>query len=145
MALLPDTGISDVGTVISTAELQPNKTYKMVIPDEQVMGSLTDNLSAVQQAAYKILNTERYKHIIYSWNYGVELQDLFGKPIPYVLSEIPRRITEALLQDDRIEDVTDFDISWNTDNSQGNKGDVLAKFTIQSIYGDIEMQKVVAV
>lgn len=141
MALLPDTGTSDVGTVIGKAELQPNRTYKMLVSDEHVIGTLDDNLSAVKQAAYKILNTERYKHVIYSWNYGVELQDLFGKPIPYVLSEIPRRITEALVQDDRIDDVTDFDISWTRDNSKGNRGDVIARFKIKSIYGEIEMQK----
>lgn len=145
MALLPDTGTSDVGTVIGKAELRPNKTYKMLVSDEQVMGALEDKLSAVQQAAYKILNTERYKHVIYSWNYGVELQDLFGKPIPYVLSEIPRRITEALVQDDRIDDVTDYDISWTRDNSRGNRGDVVVKFKIQSIYGEIEMQKEVPI
>ena len=145
MALLPDTGTSDVGTVIGKAELQPNKTYKMLASDEQVMGTLEDKLSAVQQAAYKILNTERYKHVIYSWNYGVELQDLFGKPIPYVLSEIPRRITEALVQDDRIDDVTDYNLSWTRDNSQRNRGDVVVKFKIQSIYGEIEMQKEVPI
>ena len=145
MALLPDSSTSNTGTVISKAELLPNKTYKMLVSDEQVMGTLEDKLSAVQQAAYKILNTERYKHVIYSWNYGVELQDLFGKPIPYVLSEIPRRITEALLQDDRINAVTDFDLSFEKDNSQGKRGDVLAKFTIKSIYGEIEMKKGVAI
>lgn len=145
MALLPDTSVSDTGTTIETAEIQPNKTYKMRIADEQVLGAIEDKLTAVQQAAYKILNTERYKHVIYSWNYGVELQDLFGKPIPYVLSEIPRRITEALVQDDRINDVTDFDISYVRANAQGRRGDVLAKFKIQSIYGEIEMQKGVAI
>lgn len=117
----------------------------MKIADEQVAGTFDDKLTAVRQAAYKILNTERYKHVIYSWNYGAELQDLFGKPIPYVLSEIPRRITEALVQDDRINAVTDYDISYVRDNSQGKRGDVLVKFKIQSIYGEIEMQKEVAI
>ncbi|WP_315002264.1 DUF2634 domain-containing protein [uncultured Selenomonas sp.] len=89
----------------------------------------------------KILNTERYEYVIYSWNYGVELADLFGKPIPYVLSEIPRRVREALVQDDRIRDVTDFDIRYVRDNAQGRRGDVLACFRVQSIYGDIAMEK----
>jgi hypothetical protein len=69
----------------------------------------TDDLDAVIQAIYLILNTERYKHIIYSWDYGVELVDLFGKPMPYVMSELPRRIKEALIQDNRISDVIDFE------------------------------------
>ena len=39
----------------------------------------------------------------------MELVDLIGKPMPYVMSELPRRIQEALTQDDRIDDVVDFE------------------------------------
>lgn len=69
----------------------------------------TDGLEAVVQAVYLILSTERYQFIIYSWDYGVELVDLFGKPMPYVMSELPRRLKDALTQDDRITDVVDFE------------------------------------
>ena len=75
----------------------------------------------------------------------MELADLFGKPIPYVLSEIPRRIREALVQDDRINDVTDFDIRYVRSNAQGRRGDVLARFKVWSIYGDIAMEKGVSI
>lgn len=141
MALLPDTDSSDTGTAIGIAstEKYPNKTYRMKIDDEKIEGTITMYLEAVQQAVYKILNTERYKHVIYSWNYGVELADLFGKPIPYVLPEIPRRIREALVQDDRINDVTDFDLSYTKD------GSVLAKFTVVTIYGDLQEEKAVKI
>lgn len=116
-----------------------NKTYKMDIENERIQGHIADNIESVKQAVYKCLNTERYKHCIYSWNYGVELSDLFGKPIPYVLPEIPRRIKEALLYDDRIEDVTDFDLK------HGKNGDVYAKFTVHSIFGDFEYEKAVKI
>ena len=69
----------------------------------------TDGFDALKQAIYLILSTERYQYPIYSWDYGVELFDLIGKPMPYVMAEVPRRITEALTQDDRIDDVTDFE------------------------------------
>ena len=75
----------------------------------------------------------------------MELAELFGKPIPYVLSEIPRRIREALVQDDRINDVTDFDIRYVRRNAQGRRGDVLARFRVRSIYGDIAMEKGVSI
>ena len=68
---------------VSTAAQMPSKSYRMLIEDERIIGNI-DQLDAVAQACYKILNTERYVHVIYSWNYGVELQELFGKPIPYV-------------------------------------------------------------
>ena len=145
MALLPDTNTRSIGGGLATAAAQPNLTYRMQIEEERIQGALSERLAAVEQAAYKILNTERYAHVIYSWNYGVELADLFGKPIPYVLSEIPRRIREALVQDDRINAVTDFDISYVRDNAQGRRGDVLARFKVRSIYGDIAMEKGVTI
>lgn len=141
MALLPDTSNAPNGTTVqvSTQETYPNKTYKMRIEEEWIDGVLTNEIEAVKQAVYKILNTERYKYVIYSWNYGVELEDLFGKPIPYVLPEIPRRIREALIQDDRINDVINFDLSYTKD------GNVTAKFTVVTIYGDLEVEKEVRI
>lgn len=141
MALLPDTSDAPNGTTIqvSTQETYPNQTYKMRIDEEQIDGTITDDLEAVRQAVYKILNTERYRFVIYDWSYGVELEELFGKPIPYVLPEIPRRIREALIQDDRISDVINFDLSYTKD------GNVTAKFTVVTIYGDLEAEKEVRV
>lgn len=132
MALLPDKGIEITET--TTIATQPNKTYKMLIEDEKVLGT-TDDLDAIEQAIYKILNTERYKYVIYSWNYGVELDDLFGKPIPWVMSEIPRRVHESLIQDDRINDVIEFELSHD------GKGNVLAKFKAVTVAGVIEIEK----
>ena len=130
MGLLPETSSTSAEFSVDS---QPNKSYKMLIDNEKVLGTV-DDLEAVEQACYKVLNTERYQYVIYSWNYGIELQDLFGKPIPYVFSELPRRIREALTQDDRVNDVTDFDLSHT-------KGDVLAKFKVVTKNGVIEMQK----
>lgn len=79
------------------------------------------------------MQTERYDYVIYSWNYGIEIRDLIGEPIPYVYAELERRVTDALLQDDRITDVIDFDFS-NTDES------VLMKFTVVSNLGEFESE-----
>lgn len=112
-----------------TEQTYPTKTYKIVVDKDRISG-YTDDLDAVAQAVYLILSTERYQHIIYSWDYGVELLDLIGKPMPYVMSEVPRRITEALTQDDRIEDVTDFEFK-----TRGKQLHV--KFTVVSSVGNI--------
>lgn len=135
MALLPNTSLNEITEF--KIKTQPNKTYKMLIEDEKVLGD-TDDLEAIEQACYKVLNTERYRYVIYSWNYGIELQDLFGKPIPYVFSELPRRIREALIQDDRVSDVTNFDLS-------NQKGNVLAKFEVITEKGIVRMEKGVQV
>lgn len=118
-------------------EEQPSKAFKINFNKKNVI-NFTDGIEAVTQAVYLILNTERYEHVIHSWNYGVELVELFGQPIPFVLPEIKRRITEALMQDDRIESVENF-------NFEVDKRQVNVSFDVRSIFGTINAEKVVNV
>lgn len=106
----------------------PNLTYKIEYESDSQIHGYCDDLRAVEQAVYKIINTERYQYLIYSWNYGIELADLFGRPIPFVYAELQRRITEALLADDRIIEVTNFSFS-------NNGGDVKTTFDVVTKYG----------
>lgn len=59
----------------------------------------------------------------------MELADLFGKPMPYVIPEISRRIEEALLVDDRINKVDGFDLQYD------KQGNVKCYFVVHSILG----------
>ena len=111
---------------------QPSKTYHMDFKKEVSMGK-TDGLEALRQAVFLILHIERYEHLIYSWRYGVELKDLFGKQITYVKAVLPTRIKEALLMDDRIEDVHSFEIT-------NQKNTVFVKFTVVTSYGTFSQE-----
>lgn len=126
--------IPDVSMLMDeiTDESYPTKTYKINRQSDRISGYV-DDLEAVEQAVYLILSSERYEHIIYSWDYGVELLDLIGKPIPYVISELPRRIKEALTQDDRISDVIDFEFTKN-------KNTLLTTFTVVTDFGNISAE-----
>jgi len=126
----------DIEITTETSNTYVLKTTKNRIFDY----TYDDNLAAMAQAIYKILNTERYENLIYSFNYGVELAELFGKPKEYVLPEIKRRIREALLQDDRITAVDNFQFSTKT-----GKKDVVCSFDVTTIFGKIETTKEVSV
>lgn len=115
-------------------EEQPTETYRMDREKSQIRGH-TDGLEAMQQAIYKILNTERYQYILYSWDYGVELVDLFGKPVSYVCPELERRITEALLCDDRIQSIDNFEFDVL------QKGIVHVSFTAHTSFGEVKAKK----
>ena len=117
---------------------QPGKNYRMLLESNRVVGTC-DGKEAMKQVIYKILMTERYRYVIYSWNYGVELEDLFGMPAGYVCPELERRIAEALTQDDRIVEVKDF--SFDT----SRKGVVSATFTAVTDAGEISIQKEVKI
>lgn len=108
----------------------PSYTWLLDYEDDNQIKGYCDERRAVEQAIFKILNTERYEYLIYSWNYGIELADLYGQPIPYVYAEIQRRIEEALLADDRISKVNNFVFSHNG-------GDVLVMFDAITEYGVI--------
>ena len=129
-------GVNGILTEDLEVESLPSKNYMMHIDRNRISG-FCDKKDAVKQAIYKILNTERYQYIIYSWNYGIELMDLFGMPVIYVIPELERRITEALIQDERIESVDDFEF----DSSE--KRTVKASFTVHTIFGDVQTEKVV--
>ena len=117
-------------------EEQPTKTYKMDFDLNRIRG-YTDELEAMRQAIFKILSTERYQYIMYSWNYGIELVDLYGEPISYVLPELERRITEALTWDGRILSVDNFQFHTV------KKGEIAVTFTAHTIFGDVATDKVV--
>lgn len=116
--------------------LEATKTYLMNIGTNRIRG-YTDDVDAVRQAVYKILNTERYEYDIYSWDYGIELMDLYGEDVEFIIPELQRRIEDALSIDERIIECLDFDF----DTSQ--KKGILVKFTVSTIYGETEIEEVV--
>ena len=120
-----------------TFEALPSKTFRLNHNNLTVTGTI-DQIQAVEQAVFLILNVERYQWLIFSWNYGVELQNLKGKDPEYCVPEIERRVREALLQDDRITAVQDFQFEIN-------KKQVLTTFTVVSIFGEINVEKVVEI
>ena len=136
MATLPTTG-DDLDLIAFVVDTQPGYTYRLDIDQQRVRG-MTDEQEAVLQAVYLILNVERYASPIYSRNYGSELSDLIGKPKDYAMSEIKRRITEALLQDDRITGVEDWTF-------EAGRNRLTARFTVRTIYGDVSAQKEVTI
>lgn len=123
-----------IGTEIESdfeIETQSNKTYK--IENNKIVG-FCDGLEAIKQSIYCILNTERFDYLIYSWNYGIELKNLIGQQKDFVMSELKRLIKEALMQDDRIEDVIDFEF-------ENKRNSLAVKFNVITNIGNIEMEK----
>jgi len=106
--------------------IETSRTYK--ITGNRIQG-YTDGLDALKQAIYKVLNTERYEYPIYSFNYGIELENLLGKDPVYVQIELKRRIQECLLRDDRITEVDNFKFEVNGD-------EIKCTFDVHSIFGN---------
>ena len=131
------TPIQEVELDMATIEKKtiPSLTWKINEERAEVRGTV-DELEAMKQAVRKILQTERYRYAIYDWNYGIELEELYGKNVTYVIPELKKRIEDALLVDDRVTAVTDFSFMQE-------KGSVTAEFMVHTIFGEITAERTV--
>lgn len=122
---------------VESEEQENTKTYAIrQITAIPYIGGMIDGVEALKQHIYLTLNTEADQYIIYPYTYGLQTLDLIGKPHYYVMAIIPDRIRDALLSDDRITDVTDFEFT-----ADGKKLHV--QFIVHSIYGNLEEEAVV--
>ena len=127
---------SSIDVELTTQEsIETSRTYK--IAGDRIQG-YTDNLQALKQAIYKVLNTERYEYPIYSFNYGIELENLIGKDPVYVQIELKRRIQECLLRDDRITEVNNFKFEFNGDQLK-------CTFDVHNIFGNLTISREVSI
>lgn len=127
--MIPDSVI-DFDLMVTQVK-ETSKTYKL--SSNKIQG-FVDELEALQQAIYKVLNTEKYEYPIYSFSYGIELENLAGKDSTYVKIELKRRIQECLLQDERITKVDNFNFVVTGD-------EMFCTFDVVSIYGEITISK----
>ena len=135
--MIPQNNFDEVVNKINNeSDNFPSKTYGIDFKNKKVVGFI-DNIESVKQTIFSILNTERYEHLIFSFDYGEELQKLIGEDPIYVKADIHRRVEEALLQDDRILSVDNPVILTKEDC-------LFYSCTVSTIYGNIDIEKEVS-
>lgn len=91
-------------------------------------------VEAVGVWAWKALKTARFRHDIYSWDYGCEAENLTGKPFtPQVKeSEAVRYVREALAPNPYVTEVRKADVTFAGDR-------LTVCCTLSCIYGEVEV------
>jgi hypothetical protein len=112
--MLPGDYESDILEINDNENIQPNKTWNLNAKAESER--YIDGIEALRQSVALALETPRYAHLIYSFDYGSELMNLFGHSNELVQTEAVRLISEALLVDDRIESVENFVFDFSSDS-----------------------------
>lgn len=111
--------------------IETSKTYRII---DNSLSGYVEELESLKQALYKVLKTERYEYQIYSFDYGIELEGLIGKDSDYVRIELKRRIEECLLEDERVQEVNNFEFIQDGES-------LICSFNVISIYGEISITK----
>lgn len=91
------------------------------------------SLETITQAVRFALETGRFKYPIMGSNFGTVFDDLIGTDFEYIRSEIARRIMDALLVDDRIIDVRDFQYT------QGDNSAMKVSCVVETILGNVNI------
>lgn len=107
--------------------MMTSRTYR--VADGRIAGWI-DGSEAMEQAMRKRLMTEKYIYDIYDDTYGLQTFDLIGQDFYYVAGELPRRIKETLLEDERIREVKDFQV-------KGLRDAIWVGFTAETYFGDL--------
>lgn len=128
-------GVNTSDVFLENEEQQNTQTFGITLPTNIIVSKI-DGLDALRQSIYLKLSIEADQYIIYPYTYGIKLLDLFGMPSYYVVAVLPNRIKEALMDDDRITDISDFEF-------EVNKNKVYVKFVVHSIYGDTDIETAV--
>lgn len=138
MALIPTANAGGLQLEVVSPADQPTKTYRIDFEKNRIIGYV-DRQDAMKQAIYKVIMTDRFKHLIYSWNYGTEWEAVQGKSWGVVESELKRIINEALLADSRILEIRNFEVSRISARV------FAASFVAETIFGDVEIKEEVEV
>lgn len=103
---------------------------KTKIPEEygidfktgELTGRIVKGIEAIKVWIYLALHTERYKHVIYSWDYGSETESLIGKSYTqeFLEMELPRMIEDCLSVNSYITSLSDFSITLEDDKLTGS-------------------------
>lgn len=108
--------------------MKPSKDFYLDYKTHSIR-KYVDGLDEIKQNDKLALVVPRLTYLIYSENYGSELNKLIGKDYDYVLGRIRSVIRECLLVDDRVLDVDEFELT--------QKGEMLlVQFKVHTIYGD---------
>ncbi len=111
---------------------QPSKTWRIDFKKKKITGTI-DDLDALRQAVFLCLSTERYEHVIYSRNYGVETKNLLGQSYDLARKALEEAVKDALYQDDRVRNVGDF--------TDFRSGDALTfSFSVTGAAGTTELE-----
>ena len=95
---------------------------------------VVEGIEAVKSWAYRALQTQRAKHLAFTWDYGVDLESYVGKVLDTKEKiNLTTEITDCLMQNKHITNVVDFEFKTE-------KRKVYINFRIITKYGDFERE-----
>lgn len=135
MSLLLPAYVEDDETLEEYEEtVQTPKEYEIDFTTGQLTGRIVEGLEAIKVWIWLVLQTPRYRHYVYTWDYGNEFEDLIGQGYTedYIEAQTRRMTEDCLLVNENIKSISDFSVSIENEH-------LTVTFTANTIYGDVEI------
>lgn len=111
------------------------KEYEIDFKTGQTTGRIVEGKEAIKIWIWLALKIPRYRHYIYTWDYGNEFEDLIGRGYTgeYIEAEAQRMTEDCLLINENIKSITEFRADMADDT-------LTISFTANTVYGGIAFQ-----
>ena len=126
MAMIPDNNIP-VGSAFPVITITERIDNTFKINENGTVYGYIRGKEALRQWVVTCLSTERFKYPIYSWDFGLETEDLYGRDPFYVMAVLEYRIREALTVDNRIKRLYNYEARFD-------KKKVYIRFMLETIF-----------
>lgn len=112
------------------------KEYGIDFRTGQLTGKIVEGLEAIKVWIWLCMHTERFRHAIYSADYGASLEQYIGHMLSeeYINTDCESEITDALLINEYIESIEDFEAVRNSDSLN-------ISFRVVTKFGSIEVDE----
>ena len=112
------------------------REYGIDFATGQLTGKIVEGLEAIKVWIWLCMHTERFRHAIYSADYGTSLEQYIGHMLSeeYLNTDCESEITDALLINEYIESIEDFEAVRNSDSLN-------ISFRVVTKFGSIEVDE----
>lgn len=112
------------------------REYGIDFATGQLSGKIVEGLEAIKVWILLCMHTERFRHAIYSADYGTSLEQYIGHMLSeeYINTDCESEITDALLINKYIESIEDFEAVRNSDSLN-------ISFRVVTKFGSIEVDE----
>lgn len=114
MSILPSflQSLSDTNTIkrSDSQAVKMPKEYGIDFTTGQLTGKIVEGIEAIKVWIWLCLHTERFRHAIYSSDYGTSFEQYIGHVLSdeYINTDCESEVTDALLINDYIESIENF-------------------------------------
>ena len=102
----------------------------------QLTGKVVEGIEAIKVWIWLCLHTERFRHAIYSADYGTSFEQYIGHVLSdeYINTDCESEISDSLIINEYIESIEDFEAVRNSDGLN-------IKFRVVTKFGNIEVNE----